>query len=131
MKQPLIIIGALETNYNNLVIDPDNLKIIKTYKASPELVAFGEKGKDGVILAELKNKTPLLRLEDILDYFKVPAKDRTLKILVNEALVNPDLFLADVKRIEKIERIKQDVTSIMRYSFNKDEEYLNIVTVKE
>lgn len=128
MKQPLIILGSLETNYNNLVIDPANLKIIKTYEDSLELVAFGEKGKDGVVLAQLKNETPLLRLEDALDYYQVPAKDRTLKVLVNKALVNPDLFLAAVKRIE---RIKQDVTSIMRYSFNKDEEYLNIVTVKE
>lgn len=41
------------------------------------------------------------------------------------------LFLADINRIEKIEKVKQDITAPMRYSFNKDEEYLNIVTKKE
>ena len=130
-KQPLVIIGSLETNYSSLIIAPDNLKIIKTYTDSLDLVPFGEKGKDGVVLAQLKDKTPLLSLEDVLDYYKVPAQDRTLKVLVNKAGINPDLFLADVKRIEKIEKIKQDITSVMRYSWNKDEQYLNIVTMKD
>lgn len=131
IKQPLVIIGTLETNYNSLVIDPANLRIIKTYQDSLQLAAFGEKGKEGVVLAEIKNKIPLLRLEEVLDYYKIPAPNRTLKVMVNKALINSDLFLADVQRIEKIEKIKQDLAAPFRYSFDKDEEYLNIVTVKD
>ncbi|GEO03123.1 hypothetical protein AAE02nite_07870 [Adhaeribacter aerolatus] len=125
------MIGALETDYHSLIIDRSNLEIIKTYEDSLELVPFGEKGKDGIILARLKTNTPLLRLDEVLDYYKVPASDLRLKVLVDKRGVNPDLFLADVKRIKSIQKTKQDLTSVMRYSFNPDEEYLNIETVKE
>ncbi|MDB5263737.1 MAG: hypothetical protein JWQ14_3020 [Adhaeribacter sp.] len=131
IKQPLLIIGTLETDYNSLVIDTENLKIIKTYKDSLELIPFGEKGRNGIVLATLKTKTPLLRLEEVLDYYKIPAQDRNLKVLVNKRMINPALFLADVKRIERIERTKQDINSTIRYSFNNTEEYLNIVTLSK
>ncbi len=131
IKQPLILLGSLETNENSLILDLENLQIIKTYQDSLELVRFGEKGKDGVVIAALKNKTALQRLPAVLDYFKVPAKDRTLKVLVDNALINPDLFLADVKRIKRIDGISPYETSLVRDNFNKEEEYLNIVTVKD
>lgn len=131
VKQPLLIISTLETNYYSLIIDRRNLQVIKAYSDSLELVPFGEKGQGGIILARLKNNVPLLRLEDVLDYYKIPAADRTLKVMVNNSLVNPNLFLADVSRIIKIEKAKQDITSPMLYSLNKDEEYLNIITVKD
>jgi hypothetical protein len=130
LKLPLIIIGHLETNSNSLIIDPNNLKIVKTYTDPQELKAFGEKGKNGVILAELIHKTPLLKLEEVLAYFKVPAENRTLKVLVDNTLVNPSLFLADVEAIKEIEVTEQDLTAPVRYSWNKDEKFLNIVTAK-
>jgi hypothetical protein len=113
-----------------LIIDPNNLKIVKTYTDPQELKAFGEKGKNGVILAELIHKTPLLKLEEVLAYFKVPAENRTLKVLVDNTLVNPSLFLADVEAIKEIEVTEQDLTAPVRYSWNKDEKFLNIVTAK-
>ena len=131
LKQPLIVIGHLKTNYHSLLMDPDNLKIIKTYADSLELAAFGEEGKDGVILAELKIKTPLLKLDEVLDYYKVSPDNRTLKVLVDNRPVNSELFLADVKKIKRIEVTKQDAASPIRYSWNKDEEFLNIVTIRE
>ena len=129
LKQPLIVIGHLNTNYNSLIMDPDNLRIIKTYSDSLELLSFKDNGKDGVILAELKIKTPLLKLDEVLDYYKVSADKRTLKVLVDNRPVNPGLFLADVKKIKRIEVTKQDAASPVRYSWDKDEEFLNIVTI--
>ena len=129
LKQPLIVIGHLNTNYNSLIMDPDNLRIIKTYSDSLELLSFKDNGKDGVILAELKVKTPLLKLDEILDYYKVAPDKRTLKVLVDNRPVNPGLFLADVKKIKRIEVTKQDAASPVRYSWDKDEEFLNIVTI--
>ena len=129
LKQPLIVIGHLKTNYNSLIMDPDNLRIIKTYSDSLELLSFKDNGKDGVILAELKIKTPLLKLDEVLDYYKVSADKRTLKVLVDNRPVNPGLFLADVKKIKRIEVTKQDAASPVRYSWDKDEEFLNIVTI--
>ncbi|MGV3588711.1 MAG: hypothetical protein ACO1OF_17030 [Adhaeribacter sp.] len=131
IKQPLIIIGSLETNDYSLIMDRSNLKIIKTYTDSLELVPFGEKGQGGIILAQLQNNIPLLRLDEVLDYYKIPASDRTLKVMVDNNLVNPDLFLADVSAIIKIEKTKQAITSPFLYSLNKDEEYLNIITQKD
>lgn len=129
LKQPLIEIGHLNTNYNSLIMDPDNLRIIKTYSDSWELLAFNENGKDGVILAELKTKTPLLKLDEVLDYYKVAPDKRNLKVLVDNRPVNPALFLADVNKIKRIEVTKQDAASPVRYSWDKDEEFLNIVTI--
>ena len=131
VRQPLVIIGTLETTYHNLIIDRDNLEVIKTYKDSLELVPFGEKGKGGIVLARLKKNVPLLRLEEVFDLYKVPAANRTLKIMVNKRLINPALFLADVSAIIKIEKIKQDITNPLLYSLNKDEEFLNFVVAEE
>ena len=76
MKQPLLFIGNLETKYGSLFIDEDNLRILETYTDSTQLQHFGEKGKDGVVIAELKNKVPLFRLEEVLDHYHVPAANR-------------------------------------------------------
>ena len=131
LKQPLIVIGHLKTNYNSLIMDPDNLRIIKTYADSLELLPFGDNGKDGVILAELKIKTPLLKLDEVLDYYKVSPDKRTLQVLVDNRPVNPGLFLADIKKIKRIEVTRQNAASPVRYSWDKDEEFLNIVTIGE
>ena len=108
-----------------------NLKILKTYKDSLELVPFGEKGRGGVIVAALKTKTALWRLPKVLEYFKIPAQNQKLKVLVNKTSINPNLFLADVEKIERIEVIKQEASDPVLFSFNKNEEYLNIITKKE
>jgi hypothetical protein len=131
VKQPLIIIGTLETNALSLVVAPENLQILKTYQDSLDLRVFGEKGEGGVVIAALKDKAPLFRLPEVLDHFKVPAASRHLKIMVDQVLVSPELFLADVKRIARIEKVRQDLSAPLRYSFREEEEFLNVVTVKD
>ncbi|RDC61866.1 hypothetical protein AHMF7616_00455 [Adhaeribacter pallidiroseus] len=80
------------------------------------------------MLAALKSKTNLWRLPTVLDYFKISTRDRSLKVLVDQALIHAQLFLADVTLIERIEVTKQEAFAPYRYSFNPDERYLNIVT---
>lgn len=133
INQPLLFIGNLETKYGSLFIDEDNLRILETYTDSTRLQHFGEKGKDGVIIAELKNKIPLFRLPEVLDYFQVPTANRHLKVLVDKKFIHADLFLADIKQISKIETLEvthQDIllSPVYNHKWVLGEKYLNIVT---
>jgi hypothetical protein len=134
INQPLLFIGNLETKYGSLFIDEDNLRILETYTDSTQLVHFGEKGKDGVIVAELKNKVPLFRLGEVLDHFHVPTANRHLKVLVDKKFINAELFLADIKlfsRIELLEVTQQDILLSPVYNSHwvLGEKYLNIVII--
>ena len=136
INQPLLYIGNLETQYGSLFIDEDNLKIIETYTDSVQLQHFGEKGEDGVIIAELKNKVPLFRLEEVLDHFKVPTANRHLKVLVDKRFINADLFLADIKQFSKIEMLEvtqQDIllSPVYNSKWVLGEKYLNLVTINK
>ncbi|WP_146896465.1 hypothetical protein [Adhaeribacter aerolatus] len=116
-----------------MILDLNNLKILETYTDSTQLEQFGEKGRAGVIIAELKTKTPLLRLEEVLGYFQVPASRHHLKVLIDKKFINRELFLADVKQIEKIEYLEVTQQDILLSPFYKNEwvlgeKYLNIVT---
>ncbi|MDQ4139531.1 MAG: hypothetical protein M3142_03310, partial [Bacteroidota bacterium] len=60
-----------------------------------------------------------------------------LKVLVDKNLVEPELFLADIKKIKKIEVLEvteQEVLSNLVYNHwakVKGEKYLNIITETE
>jgi len=130
IEMPLIVIDSFETNFSSLIIQSENLRILKEYDKPAGLASFGEKGKGGVVIATLKAKCKLLRLPEVLRIFKISDENQKLQVLVNKALVNPNWFLADVNQIERIEIIKQDAFALYLYSFNKEEQYLNIVTIK-
>ncbi len=132
-EQPLLFIGNLETKQSSLILDQENLKILEIYPDSVSVKHFGEKGRDGVIVAELKNKIPLFRLEETLDYFKIPASQRTYKVLVNKRFINPDFFLADVKKIIRLETYVATQADIQlspfyHHGWELGETYLNIIT---
>ena len=133
IDEPLIFIDALETNYSSLIIAEDNLKILEVYTDSARLGYFGEKGKNGVMIAALENPTPLLRLEEVLDYYKVAASDRHLKVAIDQKFINPGLFLADINLIKNIEILQvtqQDILLSPRYHHGwvLGDKYLNIIT---
>lgn len=132
---PLIIIGTLETNASSLVMDQDNLRIVKIYDEPKELKFFGEKGNSGIMVAELKTRIPLLRLDEVLDHYNVPDNNRHLPVLVDKRSINPALFLADVKKIQKLEVFEvteEDVVLSLVYNrWTKGDKYLNIVTKQE
>ncbi|PSR54207.1 hypothetical protein AHMF7605_12080 [Adhaeribacter arboris] len=134
---PLILIGTLETNAPSLIMDSKNLLIVRRFQDPSEIKFFGDKGVNGVLVAELKEKVPLLRLEEVLDYFEVPQNVRYLKVLVDKNLINPELFLADVKKIKKIEVLEVTEQEVLLNLFYnhwakvKGEKYLNIITAEE
>jgi hypothetical protein len=129
-NEPLLLLGSQETTYSSLLVDPSEIKIVKTYQDSAILASMGYKARNGVVQIELKHKKPLLKLEDVLDYFAVPAQQRQLRVLVNKRPVHPGLFLADVNQIEKIEVYTQDKHHPLRLSWDAAEQFLNIVTKK-
>ncbi|QNF35151.1 hypothetical protein HUW51_21425 [Adhaeribacter swui] len=134
---PLILIGSFETNMPSLIMDPENLKILKTYQEPAEIQFFGNKGLNGVIVAELITKIPLLKLEEVLDYYDVPPENRHLPIMIDRNLVDPKLFLADIKKIKKIEVFEvtqQDVLFSLVYNHWAKvvgQKFLNVVTVED
>ena len=130
LKQPLIILDNYETRSGSLVMDKESLEVLKEYEGPAAAKLFGNKGEDGVMVAKVKGNAVLLRLDNVLDYFEVPAANKTLTVLVDNRVIDPDLFLADVRQIEKIEVTKQDITSPMLLSLDREEKFLNIVTKK-
>ncbi len=126
---PLLLLGAHETDYASLVVDPKEIKVVQAYRDSAILAPLGAKARYGVWAIELKNRKTLLKLNDVLDYFKVPSDHRQLRVLLNKQPVDQNRFLADIKRIEKVEVITQDKTSPIRLSWDENEQFLNIVTV--
>jgi len=133
IDQPLIFIDVFETNYSSLILAEDNLEILEVYTDSMRLGHFGEKGKNGVIIAALKTPVPLLRLEEVLDYYKIAASDRHLKVAIDKKFINPDLFLADLNQIKEVELLQvtqQDIllSPIYHHEWVLGDKYLNIIT---
>ncbi|MFB9863251.1 hypothetical protein [Rufibacter immobilis] len=130
-QEPLLLLGNQETDYASLLVDTKEIKVLQVYKDSTMLAGMGPKAKNGVAVIELTHKRPLLKLNDVLDRFKVPAQQRKLRVLVNKNLVNEKRFLADVNYIAKVEVIKLDSTHPIRLGWDENEQFLNIVTVKK
>ncbi|WP_181306684.1 hypothetical protein [Rufibacter sp. XAAS-G3-1] len=128
--EPLLLLGSQKTDFASMVVDPKEIKVVKAYKDSAILANMGYEARHGVLLIELKSKKPLLNLEHVLDYFEVPPTQRQLRVLLNRQPVNESRFLADVKRIVKIEVITLDKISPYRISWDENEQFLNIVTVQ-
>jgi hypothetical protein len=131
MGGPLVLLGSQETDFSSLLVNPRDINVVKIYQDTAILAPMGRKARYGVVLIELKSKKTLLKLDDVLDYFKVTPAQRQMKVLVNRRPVNKDRFLADVTQIEKLEVITQDKISATRLSWDENEQFLNIVTVKD
>jgi hypothetical protein len=130
VEGPLLLLGSQKTDYASLVVDPKEITVLETYKDSTILATMGNEAKNGISVIELKNPKTLLNLEQVLDYFDVPPAQRQLRILLNKKPINESRFLADLKRIERIEVITLDKLSPYRISWDENEQFLNIVTVK-
>ncbi|MCC9168956.1 hypothetical protein [Pontibacter harenae] len=129
-SRPLLLVNNQETSRNALIIDDANLKVDAILKDAEATEKYGNKAEGGVVLASTAGNIQLVSLEQVLDYFKVPASQRNLKVLVDGAMVKPELILADISQIGKVEAGPQDVTAPHRYSLNENERYLHIITKK-
>ncbi|MFD3003778.1 hypothetical protein ACFS7Z_25705 [Pontibacter toksunensis] len=129
VARPLVVIDAKETTMEALILDKEEIQSIKVYKGDKAVEKFGRKGKDGVVVMELKEAVPLARLAEVLKHFNVTEQAKKLTIAIDGRHVpDPELLLADLRQISKVEVTGYDVTSPSRWTF--DEEYLNIVTVQ-
>ena len=98
-------------------------------KAQKLTARYGNKAKDGAIVMAVKQDISLARIAQVYAAFNVPAQQQTLPVAIDDKMVgNPQLLLANIKEIVKLEVKKQDVTAATRFSFDEDALYLNIVT---
>lgn len=127
-KQPLVIVNSIETELSNIWLAPDKIKAIKVLKDSSVTVAYGDRGKNGVLIIETKPDIELLKLATLLDLFNIPQKDKTLKICKDKILIqDPERILADKSEIVKIEVIT-DTYWVTPLIVGSEERFINIVT---
>ena len=127
--RPLVVIGSQQTTMDALILDPDIIQRMHVYKGEEAVEKFGDKGKEGVVVMKLKEAVPLARLPEIYERFNVTEQAKKLTVAIDGKHVpNPELLLADLQRIKKVEVKLYDVTAPSRWTF--DEEYLNIATVQ-
>lgn len=125
--QPLVLVNKQETAPNAIILSPKDIETVEVVKGANALERYGEKGKDGVVIMELKQGLSLVRLEEVYKTFEVPHQQQQLTLAINGKHVkDPTLLLADLRQIERVEVADFEVASPTRWSF--DEQYLNIVT---
>lgn len=129
---PALLVDSLETSSDALIVNREDLEIVKIYMAGEVPEVFSQQAGKGLLVAKTAPGTDLLRLADVLDHFEVPARNRELRVLVNKGLVeDPSLLLADINRIEKIEVVKLNLTlDNVSWSIDPDEKYINISTFR-
>ncbi|WP_242916265.1 hypothetical protein [Pontibacter liquoris] len=129
--RPYLLVGSEEGAMNALVLHPDHIQRMDVLKGPVAIAKYGDKAKAGAVVMTLKNDTKLARLQEVYAAFKVPAQQQNLKIAIDDKLVSkPELLLAYLPDIARVEVKQQDVTAPARFSFDPDEPYLNIVTLQ-
>jgi hypothetical protein len=125
--RPLVLVNEQETTTNAIILNPGDIDAVEVVKGANALERYGEKGKDGVIIMNLKQDLPLVRLQEVYKAFAVPEQQQQLTLAINGKHVkDPALLLADLRQIKKVEVADFEVASPTRWSF--DEQYLNIIT---
>lgn len=133
VDQPLVIINGQETTPGTMVLPDDKIAEMHIHKkGSPEAKKYSLKAEKDVIVIKAKEGVDLVKFTQILDHFNVPASQRTLKVSFNRTtLVNPELILADLSEIEKVEVAEAGAREFAQWGWNKGEKFLNIVTKKQ
>jgi len=125
---PLIFVDTFKTDMNHLVLDPQNIVSINIFKDSTAVSKFGDAGKNGVVMIYPKAHTTFLRVDKILNEYKLSNEDKKLRICINKTLMwNPQLILIDKSEIERVEvTTERHWTNIE--DANSCEKFINIVT---
>ena len=127
-RMPLIFVDTFETDMNHLVLGPQNIESINIFKDSVALSKFGKTGKNGVVMISAKAHTTLLRVDKILNEYKLSAEDKKLRICINKTLMrNPQLILIEQSEIERVE-VTTDRHWTNTDDANSGEKFINIVT---
>lgn len=128
--QPYIQINGQQIAQPSLaLIKPDNIESIDVLKDENATGMFGDKAKDGAILIKAKPTAEWSTLQDIYTYYRIPAAQQNLKVVINNRVVkDTSQILANLEQIEKVEVVKQDITAPVRWSLNDEEEFLHITS---
>ena len=127
-RMPLVFVDTFKTDMNHFVIDPQNIESINIFKDSTATSKFGDAGKYGVIMIYPKSHTTFLRVDKILNEYKLSDEDKKFRICINNTLMrNPQLILIDKSEIERV-----DITTDRHWTnieeANSGEKFINIVT---
>ena len=132
-EQPLVLVKGQATTASTLLLDESKIAKVDVFRKDiPEAKKYAAKGENGVALVTLKAGVDLVSYEQILDKFNIPADQRKLKVSINRGnLVNPELILADLSQIEKVEEVEAGAREFAQWGWNQGDKYLNIVTKKK
>ena len=127
-KMPLILVDTFRTDMKHVVLDPGNIQSINILKDAPSVSKFGDAAKYGVIIIHPKPNTTFLRVDKILNEYKLCDEDKKLRICIDKTLMSdPQLILIDRSEIERVE-----VTTDRHWTNAEDaipgERFINIVT---
>ncbi|WP_347158342.1 hypothetical protein [Pontibacter chitinilyticus] len=129
LPQPYLLINSQETAMSAFVLNPDHIQSIEVFKGPAAVDKYGDKAKAGAVVMTLKEDVKLARLEQVYAAFNVPEQQRSLKLAIDDKPVSdPELLLANLPDIARVEVKQQDLTAPARFSFDPDAPYLNIVT---
>lgn len=130
MDTPLLIVNGAVTTINTLILSKDAITNTRVFKkGTPEAKKYAAKDEKDVALLSIKKDIQLLKYEQILDHFNIPASDRKFKVSINRgSLVSPELILADLNQIEKVEVAEAGVREFANWGWNQGDKFLNIVT---
>jgi len=125
---PLVLVDTFKTDITHLVINPLQIDSISIFKDSIAILKFGDAGKYGVIIIHPKAFAKFLRVDKILDNYKLSNADRKLRICINKTLMrNPQLILIETSEIEDVE-VTTDRLWINVEDANTGEKFINIIT---
>ena len=124
---PYVLIDSFETEMQWInAIEPEQVESVNVLKGVQAQALYGDKAKAGAIIVKTKPGTDLLRLNAILDKYNIPAKDRKLRVAVNNTLIkDPQLMLISASQLLGVE-ITSDIKWVNTEDANTTERFLNI-----
>ena len=124
---PLVFVDSFKTNMAYLVLDPNKIESINIFKDALAISKFGDEAKDGVIIIQAKKNVQFLRIDRILDIYKINAEDRKLRICINNNLMKEtQLILIESSEIKDVQ-ITTDRHWTNSEDANSCERFINII----
>ena len=127
-KKPMLLVDTFKTDINHFILDPDKIASINILKDSTAISKFGDAAKFGVIIIHPKSSATFLRVDKILDNYKLSNEDKKLRICINKTLMrDPQLILIENSEIECVE-VTTDRHWLNIEDANSGERFINITT---
>lgn len=133
VEQPLVFVNGLEVDWNTLILSNDNIAETNILaKGTPEAKKLDPTGEKNVAFLKTKEGINLIKFEQVMDHFKIPESQRNLKVsIARRSLVKPELLLADLNEIERIEVAEAGAREFIQWGWNPEDKFLNIVLKKK